>query len=71
MRPSKPKPTTRKPVIAPDLNEISKALSILSVAACVVLTLALTETNIPTYPASPERKAPITKPIETKGLCIR
>ena len=43
-----PKPTTKKPVIAPDLNEISNALSILSVAACVVLTLALTETNIPT-----------------------
>ena len=30
------------------LKEISRALSILSVAACVVLTLALTETNIPT-----------------------
>ena len=33
--------------------------------------ISSTETNIPTYPARPERKAPITKPIETKGLCIR
>ena len=36
--------------------------------ASAVLTFAWTETNIPTYPAIPDKKAPIKYPRPTNGL---
>ena len=36
--------------------------------ASAVLTLALTEITIPTYPATPDKVAPIKYPAATKGL---
>ena len=53
---NKAKPATNKPVIAPDLNAIVSPDCKLDLAASAVLTLAFTEINIPTYPATPDRK---------------
>ena len=63
MTPSKPRPTTKRPVIAPPLKATSSAGTIPFVAACAVLTLAFTDTFIPINPQAPESTAPITKPI--------
>ena len=53
------RPATSNPVIAPDLNAIVKPDCKLFRAASAVLTLAFTEISIPTYPATPDKKAPI------------
>ena len=63
---NKAKPATSKPVIAPDLNAIVKPDCKLFLAASAVRTLALTEINIPTYPATPDKNAPIKYPNPTK-----
>ena len=55
-------PTTSIPVTAPDLKDTDNPSAKLELAACVVLTLALTDMFMPTYPAAPEKKAPIKKP---------
>ena len=60
------KPATNKPVIAPDLNAIVNPDCKLCLAASAVLTLAFTDISIPTYPATPERKAPMKYPNPTK-----
>ena len=56
---SNAKPATNKPVIAPDLKAIVKPDCKLFLDASAVLTFALTETNIPRYPATPDKNAPI------------
>ena len=56
---NKANPATSKPVMAPDLKAIVNPDCRLDLAASAVLTFAFTEINIPTYPATPERKAPI------------
>ena len=60
--PSKPKPTTSIPVMAPPLNATFSASFIPMVAACAVRTLALTETFIPIKPQAPDKTDPMTKP---------
>ena len=57
------KPATNIPVTAPALKETDKPSAKLELAACVVLTFDRTDMFIPTYPAAPEKKAPIKKPI--------
>ena len=56
---NKARPATNNPVIAPDLKAIVKPDCKLCLAASAVLTFAFTEINIPTYPATPDKKAPI------------
>ena len=51
------------PVTAPALKDTDKPSAKLELAACVVLTLDLTDMFIPTQPAAPEKTAPIKKPI--------
>ena len=51
-------PATNKPVIAPDLKAIVKPSCKLFLDASAVLTLALTEISMPTYPATPDKNAP-------------
>ena len=65
---NKAKPATNNPVIAPDLNAIDKPACKLFLEASAVLTLAFTDISIPTYPATPDKKAPIKYPIPTKKL---
>ena len=60
--PNKPKPTTSMPVTAPPLNATSRAGPMPPVAACAVLTLALTDTFMPMKPHAPDSTAPTTKP---------
>ena len=60
--PSKPRPTTSMPVIAPPLKATSSAGPMPRVAACAVRTLALTETFMPMKPQAPDSTAPSTKP---------
>ena len=47
------------PVIAPDLNATDKPSAKPFLEASAVLTLACTDTSIPTYPAIPDKAAPI------------
>ena len=56
---NKASPATNNPVIAPDLKAIVNPACRLFLEASAVLTLALTEINMPTYPATPYKKAPI------------
>src|SRR6056300_210141 len=65
---NKARPATNIPVTAPDLKAISKPFAKPFLLASVVLTFARTEITIPTYPARPERVAPIKYPAATKGL---
>ena len=44
---------------APDLKATDKPLANPFLEASAVLTFASTETNIPTYPAIPDKAAPI------------
>ena len=60
--PSRPRPTTSMPVIAPPLKATSSAGPMPCVAACAVRTLARTETFMPMKPQAPDSTAPITKP---------
>ena len=60
------KPATNKPVMAPDLKAIVNPACKLFLEASAVLTFAFTEINIPTYPATPDKKAPIKYPKPTK-----
>ena len=65
---NKANPATSNPVIAPDLKAIVKPDCKLCLAASAVRTFALTDISIPTYPATPERKAPMKYPIPTRKL---
>jgi hypothetical protein len=60
--PSRPRPTTSMPVMAPPLKATSSAGPMPLVAACAVRTLARTETFMPMKPQAPESTAPSTKP---------
>ena len=60
--PSRPRPTTSMPVMAPPLNATSSAGPMPRVAACAVRTLARTETFMPMKPQAPDSTAPTTKP---------
>ena len=53
------------PVMAPALNAISRPPASEEIAAWAVRTLARTETFMPMKPASPERIAPMAKPMPT------
>ncbi len=60
LTPSRPKPTTEKPITAPPEKAISKALLMLFFAACAVFTLDLVAAFMPINPATPEAMAPTT-----------
>ena len=60
--PSRPRPTTSMPVMAPPLKATSSAGPMPLVAACAVRTLARTDTFMPMKPQAPDSTAPITKP---------
>ncbi len=63
---SRAKPATSMPVIAPALKAMSRpAARPLLAAACVVRTLARTDTFMPMKPAAPDSTAPMAKPIAT------
>ena len=62
------KPATSIPVTAPDLKATSSPLTKPFLEASAVLTLAWTDTSIPTYPAIPDNVAPIKYPRPTKIL---
>ena len=64
--PSRPKPTTSMPVMAPPLKATFSAGPMPLVAACAVRTLARTDTFMPMKPQAPESTAPITKPIAVR-----
>ena len=51
--------------MAPERNAMSRPAARLWLAACAVRTLARTDTIMPAKPATPERMAPITKPMAT------
>jgi hypothetical protein len=59
------------PVMAPDLNAISRPPASDLVAACAVRTLARTDTFMPMKPAAPERIAPTAKPIATSQPSVK
>ena len=65
MTPSRARPATSIPVIAPDLNATSSPAASDCVEACAVRTLARTETFMPMNPAAAESTAPSRKPIAT------
>ena len=56
---NKANPATNIPVTAPDLKATDKPLAKPFLDASAVRTLASTETNIPTYPAIPDKVAQI------------
>ena len=60
------KPATNSPVIAPDLNAIVNPDWRLCLDASAVLTFAFTDISIPTYPATPDKNAPIKYPNPTR-----
>ena len=60
---SSPSPATSIPVTAPDRNAIVSPPCSEPRAASAVRTFARTEIVMPTKPATPESKAPMTKPI--------
>jgi len=60
--PSRPRPTTSMPVMAPPRNATSSAGPMPRVAAWAVRTLARTEMFMPMKPQAPESTAPSTKP---------
>jgi hypothetical protein len=60
--PSRPRPTTSIPVMAPPRKATSSAGPMPRVAACAVRTLARTETFMPMKPQAPESTAPMMKP---------
>ncbi len=60
--PSRPRPTTSMPVIAPPLNATFSAGAMPCVAACAVRTLARTETFMPMKPQAPDSTAPTMNP---------
>ena len=62
------KPATNIPVTAPDLKAIDKPSDKPFLEASAVLTFACTETSMPTYPAIPDKEAPIRYPRPTNGL---
>ena len=61
--PSRPKPTTSIPVIAPPLKATLSASFMPTVAACAVRTFALTDTFMPIKPQAPDNTAPRTNPM--------
>ena len=60
--PSRPRPTTSMPVMAPPRKATCSAGPMPCVAAWAVRTLARTETFMPMKPQAPESTAPMTKP---------
>ena len=62
---NKAKPATNMPVMAPDLKPIFKPAAKPFLEASAVLTLACTEINIPAYPATTDKKAPMNYPKPT------